>query len=269
MRNKKTYAALVGAATLGALAFSTGGASSHGYVDKPISRAKLCANGTVSNCGSIQWEPQSVEGPKGFPAAGPADGSLCSAGNAGFKQLDAAKAPNGSDWPATQVSGVLRDLDPSLGVVLANLLTTSEVAVTRQRGTEELLVKYPAAVAAGATAVDGGKVNFGMAVTFFKPLPCTTGYGGTRYRNGLDLGTAPPLNTGAACTAPASSGKNVRGSGNAPKGGPVTFLSIGELRLNKAENAKGSRYKNHEYSHQQDRQTITPPPLWSAMRCQL
>ncbi|KPC66135.1 ABC transporter substrate-binding protein, partial [Streptomyces sp. NRRL F-6602] len=55
----------------------------------------------------------------------------------------------------------------------------------------------------------------------FKPLPCTTGYGGTRYRNGLDLGTAPPLNTGAACTAPASSGKNVRGSGNAPKGGPV------------------------------------------------
>ncbi|MGW5388893.1 MCE family protein [Streptomyces koyangensis] len=122
---------------------------------------------------------------------------------------------------ATQVSGVLRDLDPSLGVVLANLLTTSEVAVTRQRGTEELLVKYPAAVAAGATAVDGGKVNFGMAVTFFKPLPCTTGYGGTRYRNGLDLGTAPPLNAGAACTAPASSGKNVRGSGNAPKGGPV------------------------------------------------
>ncbi|WP_309062674.1 MlaD family protein [Streptomyces sp.] len=122
---------------------------------------------------------------------------------------------------ATQVSGVLRDLDPSLGVVLANLLTTSEIAVTRQRGTEELLVKYPAAVAAGATAVDGGKLNLGMAVTFFKPLPCTAGYGGTRYRNGLDLGTAPALNTGAACTAPASDGFNVRGSANAPKGGAV------------------------------------------------
>ncbi|MFG3003777.1 MlaD family protein [Streptomyces calvus] len=122
---------------------------------------------------------------------------------------------------ATQVSGVLRDLDPSLGVVLANLLTTSEIAVTRQRGMEELLVTYPAAVAAGATAVDGGKLNLGMAVTFFQPLPCTTGYGGTRYRNGLDLGTAPALNTGAACTAPASSGSNVRGSANAPKGGAV------------------------------------------------
>lgn len=122
---------------------------------------------------------------------------------------------------ATQVSGVLRDLDPSLGVVLANLLTTSEIAVTRQRGVEELLVKYPAAVAAGATAVDGGKLNLGMAVTFFKPLPCTDGYGGTRYRNGLDLGTAPPLNTGASCTAPAGSGTGVRGSANAPKGGAV------------------------------------------------
>ncbi|MBT3151293.1 MCE family protein [Streptomyces sp. CHD11] len=122
---------------------------------------------------------------------------------------------------ATQVSGVLRDLDPSLGVVLANLLTTAEVAVTRQRGMEELLVTYPAAVAVGSTAVDGGKLNVGLAVTFFDPLPCTAGYGATRYRNGLDLGTAPALNTGAACTAPAAEGSNVRGSANAPKGGPV------------------------------------------------
>ncbi|MFC7989255.1 MCE family protein [Streptomyces pilosus] len=122
---------------------------------------------------------------------------------------------------AAQVSGVLRDLDPSLGVVLANLLTTSEIAVTRQRGTEELLVKLPAAVAAGATAVDGGKLNFGMAVTFFKPLPCTAGYGATRYRNGLDLGTTPALNTGAACTSSAADGYNVRGAANAPRGGPV------------------------------------------------
>ncbi|MER5870209.1 MlaD family protein [Streptomyces sp. NPDC002044] len=122
---------------------------------------------------------------------------------------------------ATQVSGLLRDLDPSLGVVLANLLTTSEIAVTRQRGMEELLVKFPAAVSAGATTVDAGRMNLGMAVTFFKPLPCTAGYGGTRYRNGLDLGTAPALNTGASCTGPASSGTNVRGSANAPKGGAV------------------------------------------------
>jgi chitin-binding protein len=40
----------------------------HGYTTGPTSRAKHCQNGTVQNCGQIQWEPQSVEGPKGFPA---------------------------------------------------------------------------------------------------------------------------------------------------------------------------------------------------------
>jgi phospholipid/cholesterol/gamma-HCH transport system substrate-binding protein len=122
---------------------------------------------------------------------------------------------------ATQVSGLLRDMDPDLGVVLANLLTTSEVAVTRQRGTQELLVQLPRAVAAGATVVDGKKVNFGMTVTFFKPLPCTAGYGGTTYRLGTDTRPAPALNTAARCTAPASSGVGVRGSAHAPRGGPV------------------------------------------------
>ncbi len=83
-KRTKLYAAAVGLATTGALMLSSGGASGHGYTDLPVSRQKLCQNGGVSNCGAIQWEPQSVEGPKGFPAAGPADGKLCSAGNASF-----------------------------------------------------------------------------------------------------------------------------------------------------------------------------------------
>jgi phospholipid/cholesterol/gamma-HCH transport system substrate-binding protein len=63
--------------------------------------------------------------------------------------------------------------------------------------------------------------RFGMALTFFAPLPCVAGYGGTVYRNGLDLSPAPPLNTSAQCTLPASSGTDVRGSAHAPSGGPV------------------------------------------------
>ncbi|MET9800512.1 MlaD family protein [Streptomyces sp. NPDC006368] len=122
---------------------------------------------------------------------------------------------------AGQVSALLRDLDPSFGVVLANLLTTSEVAVTRQRGMEEFLVTMPAVAAAGSTAVTTRGVNLGMSVTFFAPLPCTSGYGGTTYRNGLDLSSPPALNTRARCTAAPSSGVNVRGSANAPRGGPV------------------------------------------------
>ncbi|MEV7729857.1 lytic polysaccharide monooxygenase [Streptomyces sp. NPDC101733] len=87
---------LAGVALLGAPS-----ASGHGYTDTPISRQKLCANKTVSDCGPIQWEPQSVEGLKGFPAAGPADGQICAGGHSEFAQLD---APRGGAWPATRVT---------------------------------------------------------------------------------------------------------------------------------------------------------------------
>jgi chitin-binding protein len=73
----------------------------HGYTNSPISRAKLCANTTVTNCGAIQWEPQSTEGPKGFPGAGPADGKLCSAGLQQFNELNDQR---GGAWPATQLT---------------------------------------------------------------------------------------------------------------------------------------------------------------------
>ncbi|MFG2608344.1 lytic polysaccharide monooxygenase [Streptomyces sp. NPDC048514] len=106
MRTKtKLTAVVLGAVTAGAFALSTGGASGHGYTDLPISRQKLCQNGTVTNCGSIQWEPQSVEGPKGFPAAGPADGQICNAGLSQFAQLSSPKTPSGAAWPTTRVTG--------------------------------------------------------------------------------------------------------------------------------------------------------------------
>ncbi|HEY3477941.1 MAG TPA: MlaD family protein [Streptomyces sp.] len=123
---------------------------------------------------------------------------------------------------AGQVTALLRDVGPQLSVVLANLLTTSDVAVTRQRGIQEFLVTVPRVVAAGSTAIDSKGAHFGLAVTFFAPLPCTSGYGGTTYRNGLDTAApATALNTAARCTAPASSGTDVRGSANAPGGGGV------------------------------------------------
>lgn len=133
---------------------------------------------------------------------------------------------------AVQISGLLRDLDPAFGVVVANLLTTSEVAVTRQRGLEELLVKLPAVAAAGASAVDDDGARFGMSVTFFEPLPCTAGYGGTVYRNGLDTSAGPTVNTAARCTSSPGTGINVRGSANAPKGGPVPKPAVpGSMKL--------------------------------------
>ncbi|MGW5877268.1 lytic polysaccharide monooxygenase auxiliary activity family 9 protein [Nocardiopsis terrae] len=73
-------AAAVAAAT--ALVFSlmpAGTANAHGYISNPASRQAQCAAGVVQ-CGQIQWEPQSVEGPKGLMS--------CSGGNARFSELD-------------------------------------------------------------------------------------------------------------------------------------------------------------------------------------
>ncbi|ROQ32545.1 chitin-binding protein [Streptomyces sp. PanSC19] len=101
MRNKALGAAVVALGMAGATVLATGTAGSHGYTDAPISRQKLCANRTVTNCGDIQWEPQSVEGLKGFPAAGPADGKICASGNSRFSQLD---DPRGGAWPTTKLT---------------------------------------------------------------------------------------------------------------------------------------------------------------------
>ncbi|MGW2646569.1 lytic polysaccharide monooxygenase auxiliary activity family 9 protein [Streptomyces sp. NPDC001393] len=101
----KLSAVVLGVMTAGAFALSTGGASGHGYTDLPISRQKLCANGTVTGCGDIQYEPQSVEGPKGFPAAGPADGQICNGGLSRFAQLSSPTTPSGAAWPTIRVMG--------------------------------------------------------------------------------------------------------------------------------------------------------------------
>ena len=117
---------------------------------------------------------------------------------------------------ATQVAGLITDNTPSLGALIANLLTTSEVTLTRGNNLNELLSALPAAIAAGSTVITTKGARFGVALTFFSPLPCTAGYQGTKVRNGLDTSPGPPLNTGARCTEPASSGIDVRGSANAP-----------------------------------------------------
>jgi len=80
-RRKIVAALLTGASCL--LAQS---AFSHGYMVN--SRADLCHTGKNSNCGPIQWEPQSVEGGDRYPETGPSDGTLASAGNTGFSQLN-------------------------------------------------------------------------------------------------------------------------------------------------------------------------------------
>lgn len=71
----------------------------HGYVEAPQSRGYACKTGLNSDCGAVQWEPQSIEGPDGFPLAGPADGKLASAGLVQFSELDAQTSTRWSKTP--------------------------------------------------------------------------------------------------------------------------------------------------------------------------
>jgi len=100
-KSRKIILSIAGAGTLAVSASMAALAWGHGYTSDPPSRSALCATGEVTDCGAISYEPQSVEGPKGFPAAGPADGEICSAGLDQFAELD---DPRGGNWPATSVS---------------------------------------------------------------------------------------------------------------------------------------------------------------------
>ncbi|CAM3216428.1 lytic polysaccharide monooxygenase [Paenibacillus lupini] len=75
-------------------------ASAHGYISSPASRSLLCNQGTNKNCGAIQYEPQSVEGVGGFPAAGPADGSIAGVGK--YTELDAQSSDR---WKKVDMKG--------------------------------------------------------------------------------------------------------------------------------------------------------------------
>ena len=82
-----------------ALTSISSGVIAHGYISEfnngvAASRTALCKHATPDtqeknrNCGAIQYEPQSVEGPDGFPEAGPRDGKIASAETALAAALD-------------------------------------------------------------------------------------------------------------------------------------------------------------------------------------
>ncbi|MFA0413656.1 N-acetylglucosamine-binding protein GbpA [Vibrio renipiscarius] len=104
-RSNKTLLAL-------ALTALSGNVAAHGYVSAvndgiAAGRVTLCkfptsdTNEKNSNCGAIQYEPQSVEGPEGFPEAGPADGKIASAQSALATALDEQTADRWVKRPIT------------------------------------------------------------------------------------------------------------------------------------------------------------------------
>ncbi|BBP83937.1 GlcNAc-binding protein A [Pseudomonas sp. Pc102] len=108
---KLPLALAVGLATL-----ASQQAFSHGYIESPKSRSLMCSmsGGNLNaNCGSIQWEPQSVEyrpdaqnhfGGKWcggtFRECGPADGTIAAGGHNSYSQLNEQTATR---WHKTTI----------------------------------------------------------------------------------------------------------------------------------------------------------------------
>ncbi len=102
---------------------------------------------------------------------------------------------------ATQLIGLLRDLDPTIGTLLGNLVTVNGIAARRLPGLEQILVEYPIALAGGFTVAPGdGTAHFGLVVNVNDPPAC-------QYKQ-----------TGQQRCTPAerAGGSGVRGSGSAP-----------------------------------------------------
>jgi phospholipid/cholesterol/gamma-HCH transport system substrate-binding protein len=115
-----------------------------------------------------------------------------------------------------------------LGVTIANLASTGTLLVRHLDGIEEIFELYPALAAGGQSTVHSdGVAALGLVVNANDPPDCgdprkgSEGYQGTTIRSPADLSPQAP-NVAAHCTAPVSSGTNIRGAAHVPGGDPIS-----------------------------------------------
>jgi phospholipid/cholesterol/gamma-HCH transport system substrate-binding protein len=117
---------------------------------------------------------------------------------------------------AQQVDEILRSSGPQLGVLLANLLTTTRITTSRKDAVEQLLVELPVITAmAPGMGDDQDTGHQAFIFNYGDPLSCTKGYESTPRRPANDL-TPAPANMNAYCAEPPGSPTDVRGAQNAP-----------------------------------------------------
>jgi len=127
----------------------------------------------------------------------------------------------------TTVQKFIQNNRTDLGILLANLDTTGELMVRHIGGLEEILELYPALAAGGPTTLHDHRAALGLVVqTKPDPQDCgdpkkdREGYNSTR-RGPENLQPIAPA-VGVHCTAPLSSGTNVRGAAHVPGGDPIS-----------------------------------------------
>ena len=122
---------------------------------------------------------------------------------------------------AHEVSSLLNQVKPTLPILLANLTTVGQILVTYNPSLEQLLVMFPAIIAAqqafglpknNPTGLPSGD----FALTIGDPPPCTVGFlPPSQWRNPEDMTTVDTPD-GLYCKLPQDSPISVRGARNYP-----------------------------------------------------
>jgi phospholipid/cholesterol/gamma-HCH transport system substrate-binding protein len=132
-----------------------------------------------------------------------------------------AKAPGAAD----EARALFERLQPTLPIVLANLVNIGQVAVTYQPGLEQLLVLLPQGTATTQAigtanrntkqAYKGAYLSFNLNLNV--PPPCTTGFFPSYEQRSANLEDYPDRPPGDVyCRVPQDSPLNVRGARNLP-----------------------------------------------------
>ncbi|WP_333890434.1 MlaD family protein [Mycolicibacterium gadium] len=126
---------------------------------------------------------------------------------------------------AAQVRQLVERLQPTLPILLANLVSVGQVALTYQNDIEQLLVVFPQAVAANQAGIlanlntkqdyKGQYLSFNLNLNL--PPPCTTGFLPAQQQRVAALEDYPQRPPGDLyCRIPQDSPFNVRGARNIP-----------------------------------------------------
>jgi len=112
---------------------------------------------------------------------------------------------------ARQLDRLFSTVGQPLGQLMSNLVSTAEVFGANADGVKETMIKLPEGISITYAVMTSKGMKSGAQLSFFNPLPCVQGYGSTEMRPGTDTSPGKPFNLKAGCTAPLSSGTNVRG----------------------------------------------------------
>ncbi|SNS32268.1 MCE family protein [Actinomadura mexicana] len=120
----------------------------------------------------------------------------------------------------------IKQLAPTLPVLLANLTTTGQIIASRKAGLRSLFILYPVTVAGAFTVTPGdGTQHLGLDLNIDAPPACTEGYEKVKHRWPQDTSKKKPrLDVG--CKAPHDAPTSVRGARNFPRDALAPFPQV-------------------------------------------